>query len=324
MRDPYDVLGLQRGASYEEVKAAFKRLSMQRHPDRGGSHEAMVELNVAYAYILKQFKDDIAARKGAKSAGTGQGQKSGGEQRGEGSAGDDGRERRDWQDIYADIEDELDRLRRDSAAREEKLRRMRDEAWSSGRKILWAKLTWSEFADFIRHLSRSGLKGIAVLVSAAVGIGGVLLETNVISGLVMLGAGIGLFASVAMKNDKGGMTLPPSSVSQGRCCIIPPTGATAMKTPRADYTLEFKKEAVRLVQGGQRQSEAAASLGISGQTLGNWIKADTAGRLTERKALKAVSDEQMEISRLKAELAKTRMERDILKKATAYFARESR
>ena len=97
-----------------------------------------------------------------------------------------------------------------------------------------------------------------------------------------------------------------------------------MKTPRADYALEFKKEAVRLVQGGQRQSEAAASLGISGQTLGNWVKAEAAGRLTERKAVKAVSDEQMEISRLKAELAKTRMERDILKKATAYFARESR
>jgi transposase len=39
---------------------------------------------------------------------------------------------------------------------------------------------------------------------------------------------------------------------------------------------------------------------------------------------KVVSTEQMEIARLKAELAKTRMERDILKKATAYFARESR
>jgi transposase len=39
---------------------------------------------------------------------------------------------------------------------------------------------------------------------------------------------------------------------------------------------------------------------------------------------KAVSAEQMEIARLKAELAKTRMERDILKKTTAYFARESR
>ena len=65
------------------------------------------------------------------------------------------------------------------------------------------------------------------------------------------------------------------------------------------------------MQGGQRQSEVGASLGISGQTLGNWIKADAAGRLTERKAVKAVSDEQIEISRLKAELAKTRMERDI-------------
>jgi transposase len=39
---------------------------------------------------------------------------------------------------------------------------------------------------------------------------------------------------------------------------------------------------------------------------------------------KVVSAEKMEIARLKAELAKTRMERDILKKATAYFARESR
>ena len=97
-----------------------------------------------------------------------------------------------------------------------------------------------------------------------------------------------------------------------------------MKASRADCTLEFKKEAVRLVQGGQRQSEAAASLGISGQTPGNWVKAEAAGRLAGRKAVKAVSDEQMEISRLKAELAKTRMERDILKKATAYFARESR
>ena len=97
-----------------------------------------------------------------------------------------------------------------------------------------------------------------------------------------------------------------------------------MKTPRSDFTLEFKKEAVRLVRSGQRQSEVSASLGISGQTLGNWVKAEAAGRLTERAGVKAVSDEQMEISRLKAELARTRMERDILKKATAYFARESR
>jgi transposase len=97
-----------------------------------------------------------------------------------------------------------------------------------------------------------------------------------------------------------------------------------MTRPRSDYTLEFKKEAVRLVQGGQRQSEVSASLGISGQTLHNWVKADAAGRLTERDGVKAVSAERMEINRLKAELARVRMERDILKKATAYFARESR
>ena len=97
-----------------------------------------------------------------------------------------------------------------------------------------------------------------------------------------------------------------------------------MKTPRSDFTLEFKKEAVRLVRGGQRQSEVSALLGISGQTLHNWVRAEAAGRLAERVGVMAVSAERQEISRLKAELARTRMERDILKKATAYFARESR
>ncbi len=67
----------------------------------------------------------------------------------------------------------------------------------------------------------------------------------------------------------------------------------------------------------------AKSLGISGQTLHNWVKAEATGQLRDV-AGKAVSTEQMEIARLKAELARTRMERDILKKAAAYFARESR
>jgi transposase-like protein len=92
---------------------------------------------------------------------------------------------------------------------------------------------------------------------------------------------------------------------------------------RGQYTLEFKQEAVRLVRGGEAISSVAKTLGMSGQTLHNWVKAEAAGRLREV-AGKAVSAEQMEIARLKAELAKTRMERDILKKAAAYFARESR
>jgi transposase-like protein len=92
---------------------------------------------------------------------------------------------------------------------------------------------------------------------------------------------------------------------------------------RGQYTLEFKQEAVRLVRGGEGVSSVARSLGISGQTLHNWVKADAAGRLRDV-AGKTISAEQMEIARLKAELARTRTERDILKKAAAYFARESR
>ena len=96
-----------------------------------------------------------------------------------------------------------------------------------------------------------------------------------------------------------------------------------MKRLRTDYTLEFRQEAVRLVRSGQRQAKVATSLGIAGQTLNNWLKADAAGRLSGVGTVKPVSLEQIEISRLKAELSRTRMERDILKKATAYFAKES-
>lgn len=91
---------------------------------------------------------------------------------------------------------------------------------------------------------------------------------------------------------------------------------------RARYTLEFKQEAVRLVVGGQSISGVARSLGIADQTVHNWLKADASGRLREATG-KPVNAEQMEIARLKGELARTRMERDILKKAAAYFAKES-
>jgi len=91
---------------------------------------------------------------------------------------------------------------------------------------------------------------------------------------------------------------------------------------RARYTLEFKLEAVRLTQSGQSIAVVAKTLGIAEQTLHNWIKAQARGQLKEP-AGKAVSAEQMEISRLRAELSRVKMERDILKKAAAYFAKES-
>ena len=94
------------------------------------------------------------------------------------------------------------------------------------------------------------------------------------------------------------------------------------KTSRARYTLEFKQEAVRLVDHGQSIAAAARTLGVLDQTLFNWVKAHKQGQL-KGVDTKPVSAEQMEISRLKAELARVKMERDILGKATAYFARGS-
>ena len=92
------------------------------------------------------------------------------------------------------------------------------------------------------------------------------------------------------------------------------------KAKRARYTLEYKLEAVRLVKGGQSMAVTAKILGIAEQTLHNWIKADKQGRLHGADS-KPVSPEQMEIARLRAELARVKMERDILGKATAYFAK---
>ena len=96
-----------------------------------------------------------------------------------------------------------------------------------------------------------------------------------------------------------------------------------MTKTRARYTLEFKQEAVRLVEGGQSIAAAARTLGVVEQTLFNWVKVQRAGKLTGADR-KAVSAEQMEISRLRAELARVKMERDILGKATAYFGTASR
>ena len=93
------------------------------------------------------------------------------------------------------------------------------------------------------------------------------------------------------------------------------------KAKRARYTLEFKQEAVRLVESGQSVAAAARSMGMVEQTLFNWVKASRQGTLKGADRRSKVSAEQMEISRLRAELARVKMERDILGKATAYFAK---
>ena len=72
-------------------------------------------------------------------------------------------------------------------------------------------------------------------------------------------------------------------------------------TTRARYTLEFKQEAVRLVEGGQSIAAAARTLGVVDQTLFNWVKAHRQGKLKSADKKLIVSAEQMEISRLRAE-----------------------
>jgi transposase len=93
--------------------------------------------------------------------------------------------------------------------------------------------------------------------------------------------------------------------------------------PRGMYTLEFKLEAVRLVKGGQAASVTAKVLGMPKQTLDNWVRLSEKGQL-KGAGDKPVSPEQMELARLRAENARLRMERDILGKATAYFAKQAR
>jgi transposase len=95
------------------------------------------------------------------------------------------------------------------------------------------------------------------------------------------------------------------------------------KIPRVTYTLEFKLEAVRRVRSGEAMRRVAKELGVAEQTLRNWCKEQASGKLGGAEKGKPVTPEQMEISRLRAENARLKMEAEILKKAAAYFAKES-
>tara|TARA_R110000782_G_C14753133_1_gene407407 strand:+ start:63 stop:341 length:279 start_codon:yes stop_codon:yes gene_type:complete len=90
-----------------------------------------------------------------------------------------------------------------------------------------------------------------------------------------------------------------------------------MSNPR--YTEEFKIEAVKQVADrGHSVAEVAARLGVSAHSLYQWIK--RYAKPTDQR--QHDDDLQAENRRLKAELKRVSEERDILKKATAYFARE--
>ena len=97
-------------------------------------------------------------------------------------------------------------------------------------------------------------------------------------------------------------------------------------TTRKKYSKEFKLDAVRLVlDQGYTRREAARSLDINEQMLGRWVKEHRESE--DGQAFRGngkLTPEQEEIKRLKAELKRLAMERDILKKATAFFAAETK
>ncbi len=87
------------------------------------------------------------------------------------------------------------------------------------------------------------------------------------------------------------------------------------------YPPEFKAEAVRLVHGSDKSlSTLAKDLGVADQTLRNWVlQAETDSGVREG----LTSDERGELHQLRREVRTLRQEREILKKAAAFFARES-
>lgn len=95
------------------------------------------------------------------------------------------------------------------------------------------------------------------------------------------------------------------------------------RIPRRQYTDEFKAQAVTLAES-VGPAKAARHLDTSVKTLSNWLDASRAGRDLRAANRRPVSELESELARLRAENATLRMEREILKKATAFFAKESK
>ena len=94
------------------------------------------------------------------------------------------------------------------------------------------------------------------------------------------------------------------------------------KKPNKTYTSEFKESAVKLaIETEQPISQTARELGVNVNTLHTWIsKYSKPMKVTANRSDEHIYDE---VKRLKKELAKMTQERDLLKKATAYFAKET-
>jgi transposase len=96
------------------------------------------------------------------------------------------------------------------------------------------------------------------------------------------------------------------------------------KQKRPKYTLEFKQDAAKLViEKGYTHDQAAESLGISLSAIGRWVRAERGpvSSSAEKKSVLNLTD-QTELIRLRKENEQLRREREILKKAAVFFAKE--
>ena len=93
---------------------------------------------------------------------------------------------------------------------------------------------------------------------------------------------------------------------------------------RRKFSREFKLEAVKLVkERGVSVAQAARDLDLHENVLRKWIREQVADPQQAFPGNGQMKPEQLEIDRLRKEVAKLKAERDILKKAAAYFARDS-
>ena len=96
------------------------------------------------------------------------------------------------------------------------------------------------------------------------------------------------------------------------------------KQKRPNYTIEFKQDAAKLVnEKGYTHQQAADNLGISLSAIGRWVRAEQGliSPLATKKSVMTLTD-QGELTRLRKEVEQLRMEREILKKAAVFFAKE--
>jgi transposase len=100
------------------------------------------------------------------------------------------------------------------------------------------------------------------------------------------------------------------------------SNGTKRRRPRRSFTDEFKAGAVRLVlDEGKSVAHVARDLDLTESALRGWVERARADRTKGKTGL--TTEERAELSRLRKEVRELKMERDILKKAAAFFAKES-